>query len=157
MVGGRGQVEFCFTSVAGSGKKGPAAWKQLAVVNNGRCFSDEDFTRVARIAEGNPDVDAIGQFGVGFYATFGLSDAPVIVSGRESLVFQWAGPRLATYRGAADAPAFTGGDGSSRATTAVVMELIDSSRQWEWDKLNVFLTRAVCFINHVERGEGVCC
>jgi hypothetical protein len=35
--------------------------------NNGIVFRDEDWTRLKKIAEGNPDEEKIGAFGVGVY------------------------------------------------------------------------------------------
>lgn len=40
---------------------------RLLVKNNGQAFREEDWQRLKRIAEGNPDETKIGAFGVGFY------------------------------------------------------------------------------------------
>lgn len=40
---------------------------RLLVKNNGMPFREEDWQRLKRIAEGNPDETKIGAFGVGFY------------------------------------------------------------------------------------------
>jgi hypothetical protein len=40
---------------------------RLVVKNDGQAFREEDWQRLKRIAEGNPDETKIGAFGVGFY------------------------------------------------------------------------------------------
>ena len=39
----------------------------VTVWNNGRIFSDGDWTRLRKIAAGNPDEASVGLFGVGFF------------------------------------------------------------------------------------------
>ena len=41
--------------------------RRLLVKNDGQAFREEDWQRLKRIAEGNPDETKIGAFGVGFY------------------------------------------------------------------------------------------
>ncbi|RGB36392.1 histidine kinase-like ATPase [Rhizophagus diaphanus] len=45
--------------------------------NNGFPFSPEDWKRLKRIAEGNPDKKKIGAFGVGFYSLFAVCEDPL--------------------------------------------------------------------------------
>jgi HSP90 family molecular chaperone len=49
----------------------------VSVENNGRALSEEDWKRLKRIAEGNPDEHKIGFFGVGFYAVFSFCEEPL--------------------------------------------------------------------------------
>ena len=142
------QVEFVFTSERGNGE---APWKQLAVTNDGKPFSSEDFVRVARIAEGNPDVNAVGQFGVGFYSTFSLTDSPIISSGGQCLVFSWADKRLETFCAAAPVPTWTGAPPADMAPacTSIIMQLSNPSRVWDWADIAKFIKRAMCFIANV--------
>jgi hypothetical protein len=62
---------------------------EIRTTNNGRVFQAVDWQRVASIAEGNTNVESVGQFGVGFFSVFALSDEPIIVSGKEYMVFIW--------------------------------------------------------------------
>lgn len=47
---------------------------QLVFKNDGVLFREEDWQRISRIAEGNPDEEKIGAFGVGFYSVFSICD-----------------------------------------------------------------------------------
>ncbi|CAF4927120.1 unnamed protein product, partial [Rotaria sp. Silwood1] len=72
---------------------------EIRTINNGNIFSEDDWKRIITIAEGNTNVDAIGQFGVGFFSVFSYSEQPMIVSGKNCLVFSWQnGKTLVTFR-----------------------------------------------------------
>ena len=62
---------------------------EIRMKNNGHVFTETDWKRVIAIAEGNTNVESVGQFGVGFYAVFSYTDEPIIVSGKECMVFEW--------------------------------------------------------------------
>lgn len=72
--------------------------KRLVVTNNGQPFSENDWNRLKRIAEGNPDETKIGAFGVGFYSTFADCENPFVSSGREAMAFFWKNNSLFTRR-----------------------------------------------------------
>jgi len=72
--------------------------KRLVVTNNGQPFSENDWNRLKRIAEGNPDETKIGAFGVGFYSTFADCEEPFVSSGREAMAFYWKNNSLFTRR-----------------------------------------------------------
>ena len=72
--------------------------KTLAVTNNGQVFGTHDWSRLKRIAEGNPDETKIGAFGVGFYSVFSDCEEPFVSSGREAMAFYWKGNSLFTRR-----------------------------------------------------------
>jgi len=42
-------------------------------------FQEEDWKRLRNIAEGNPDEQKIGFFGVGFYSLFSITEEPFVV------------------------------------------------------------------------------
>jgi hypothetical protein len=72
---------------------------EICTVNDGLIFTEKDWKRVATIAEGNTNVDAVGQFGVGFFTVFSYSDKPIIKSGKYCLAFDWKNNRsLTTFR-----------------------------------------------------------
>ena len=43
---------------------------EIRAINNGLVFNETDWKRVAAIAEGNTNVESVGQFGVGFFFCF---------------------------------------------------------------------------------------
>jgi HSP90 family molecular chaperone len=67
--------------------------------NNGAAFSQDDFNRLRKIAEGNPDEQKIGFFGVGFYSLFSICEEPFVTSGEDTMGFFWKGDMLYTKRG----------------------------------------------------------
>ena len=71
---------------------------RLLVTNNGQPFGQSDWTRLKRIAEGNPDETKIGAFGVGFYSVFADCEEPFVSSGKEAMAFYWKGNSLFTRR-----------------------------------------------------------
>ncbi|KAG7446407.1 uncharacterized protein BT62DRAFT_986911 [Guyanagaster necrorhizus] len=62
---------------------------QWTFKNNGIVFRHEDWSRLKRIAEGNPDEEKIGAFGVGFYSLFSVTEEPFVTSGGEWMGFYW--------------------------------------------------------------------
>ncbi|KAI9626275.1 hypothetical protein KEM48_010527 [Puccinia striiformis f. sp. tritici PST-130] len=52
---------------------------RVLVRNNGIPFRDQDWARLRKIAEGNPDESKIGAFGVGFYALWSICDSPIVL------------------------------------------------------------------------------
>ena len=42
-----------------------------------------------RLAEGNPDEQKIGAFGVGFYSLFSVTEEPFVTSGTKWMGFYW--------------------------------------------------------------------
>lgn len=73
--------------------------RRLLVSNNGVPFAESDWSRLKRIAEGNPDETKIGAFGVGFYSVFSECDNPFVMSGDQSMAFYWKGNSLFTRKG----------------------------------------------------------
>ncbi|KJX96958.1 H ATPase C domain protein [Zymoseptoria brevis] len=73
--------------------------KTLIVSNDGERFGENDWQRLKRIAEGNPDETKIGAFGVGFYSVFADCESPFVSSGKETMAFYWKKDSLFTRRG----------------------------------------------------------
>ncbi|KAL4801694.1 hypothetical protein BDV18DRAFT_71997 [Aspergillus unguis] len=72
--------------------------KRLLISNNGLPFSEKDWARLKRIADGNPDETKIGAFGVGFYSVFDDCEEPFVSSGTDAMAFYWKGNSLFTRR-----------------------------------------------------------
>ncbi|RHZ75365.1 hypothetical protein Glove_216g186 [Diversispora epigaea] len=66
--------------------------------NNGFAFRSEDWDRLKKIAEGNPDEQKIGAFGVGFYSLFSVCEEPFVSSGGQGMAFYWKGDQLFAKR-----------------------------------------------------------
>ena len=73
--------------------------KTLLVTNDGELFNENDWQRLKRIAEGNPDETKIGAFGVGFYSVFADCETPFVSSGNQTMAFYWKKDSLFTRRG----------------------------------------------------------
>ncbi|KAG9240265.1 hypothetical protein BJ878DRAFT_527121 [Calycina marina] len=72
--------------------------RRLLVTNNGQAFGVNDWNRLKRIAEGNPDETKIGAFGVGFYSVFADCEEPFVSSGNEAMAFYWKANSLFTRK-----------------------------------------------------------
>lgn len=70
--------------------------RRVIVKNNGQTFRPEDWSRLSRIAEGNPDEAKIGAFGVGFYSVFSICEDPFVTSGDTAIAFYWRNDQLFT-------------------------------------------------------------
>ncbi|KAI0267320.1 hypothetical protein BC834DRAFT_981543 [Gloeopeniophorella convolvens] len=70
---------------------------QWTFKNNGIKFRDEDWNRLKKIAEGNPDEEKIGAFGVGFYSLFSVTEEPWVASGGRWMNFYWKGGKDQLY------------------------------------------------------------
>ncbi|OBT78796.1 hypothetical protein VF21_02548 [Pseudogymnoascus sp. 05NY08] len=73
-----------------------ATLRRLLVSNDGLPFGDNDWARLKRIAEGNPNEDKIGAFGVGFYSVFADCEEPFVSSGKKAMAFYWKKDSLFT-------------------------------------------------------------
>ena len=80
---------------------------QVIYRNNGLPFRSQDWDRLRKIAEGNPDETKVGAFGVGAYTMFSICEEPMVVSGgggggggeKECMAFYWKGDGLWTKTG----------------------------------------------------------
>ncbi|WVW83952.1 hypothetical protein I302_105975 [Kwoniella bestiolae CBS 10118] len=62
---------------------------RYVVTNDGIPFRQQDWQRLKKIAEGNPDEEKIGAFGVGFYSLWSVCDDPFVESGNKWMGFYW--------------------------------------------------------------------
>ncbi|KAI0565871.1 Histidine kinase/HSP90-like ATPase [Gracilaria domingensis] len=69
---------------------------QVVYRNDGLPFRSQDWSRLRKIAEGNPDVSKVGAFGVGAYTMFSICEQPMVISAGHALAFAWKGDALWT-------------------------------------------------------------
>ncbi|KAF9235050.1 hypothetical protein BU15DRAFT_78428 [Melanogaster broomeanus] len=69
------------------------------VKNDGAVFQQKDWDRITKIAEGNPDEQKIGTFGVGFFSVFSVTECPVIISGNHRKKMFYEGDQLMAESG----------------------------------------------------------
>ncbi|KAF9235058.1 hypothetical protein BU15DRAFT_78434 [Melanogaster broomeanus] len=69
------------------------------VRNDGAMFQQEDWDRITTIAEGNPDEQKIGTFGVGFFSVFSVTECPVVISGSHRKKMFYEGDQLMVESG----------------------------------------------------------
>ncbi|KAJ5902451.1 hypothetical protein N7495_002979 [Penicillium taxi] len=113
--------------------------RRLLISNNGSPFSEKDWARLKRIADGNPDETKIGAFGVGFYSVFDDCEEPFVSSGRQAMAFYWKGNSLFTRR-------LDLGDSSNQDTTFVLDYRNDSSPIPSLMQLCQFLSSSLTFV-----------
>lgn len=113
--------------------------KRLLISNNGAPFSEKDWARLKRIADGNPDETKIGAFGVGFYSVFDDCEEPFVSSGEQAMAFYWKGNALFTRRLRLD-------EGSNPETTFVLDYRNDSSPIPSLLQLCQFLASSLTFV-----------
>ncbi|TXT08933.1 hypothetical protein VHUM_02407 [Vanrija humicola] len=86
---------------------------RYVVCNDGIPFRGEDWHRLKKIAEGNPDEEKIGAFGVGFYSLWSVCDDPFVESGNKWMGFYWKDGKDQLLARSGDLP-----PGSSASATA---------------------------------------
>ncbi|KAJ3776520.1 hypothetical protein FB446DRAFT_721234 [Lentinula raphanica] len=116
---------------------------QWTFKNDGIVFREEDWSRLKKIAEGNPDEDKIGAFGVGFYSLFSVTEEPFVTSGGEWMGFHWRKDQLLARRGklpdAAEPSKWTSFEMTLREDTPIPVAF-DFTR---------FLASSITFMNHL--------
>ncbi|OQD86264.1 hypothetical protein PENANT_c008G04829 [Penicillium antarcticum] len=114
--------------------------RRLLISNNGSPFSEKDWARLKRIADGNPDETKIGAFGVGFYSVFDDCEEPFVSSGSQAMAFYWKGNALFTRR-------LDLGEAASQDTTFVLDYRNDSSPIPSLLHLCQFLSSSLTFVS----------
>ncbi|PRP80386.1 hypothetical protein PROFUN_11984 [Planoprotostelium fungivorum] len=141
------QLRFYTENLPVPGSKMDITTKISKIVfrNDGIPFRSEDWQRLKKIAEGNPDEQKIGAFGVGFYSLFSVCEDPFIASGRENMAFFWDKDQLYTKRGTQDDT--REGDNT---WTSFFMELRKSEKMPELNKFGQFLARSLSFTTNLQ-------
>jgi hypothetical protein len=116
----------------------------ITIRNNGRPFNQDDWARLRKIAEGNPDEQKIGFFGVGFYSLFSICEEPFVVSGKSCMAFYWVGDQLYARPG----PAPIEMDAN---WTTIFLKLRDNMERPYLDAFAHFLCKSLLFTQSLER------
>jgi hypothetical protein len=133
---------------------GPPLVTQVTYRNDGHPFRPQDWSRLRKIAEGNPDETKVGAFGVGAYTMFSVCEEPVVVSGprggEECMAFFWKGDSLWTKTGRAPPGIVADVDGGhalgeGRSWTSFVMPSRDPYPVPDMVEFGQFLAASLTF------------
>lgn len=113
--------------------------------NNGIIFRDEDWSRLRKIAEGNPDEEKIGAFGVGFYSLFSVTENPFVSSGGRGMQFYWKDNKDQLHVRRGDLPS----KGNADPWTTFEMTLREPSPIPPAFDLMRFLASSITFMVHL--------
>ncbi|RKP10023.1 hypothetical protein THASP1DRAFT_22221 [Thamnocephalis sphaerospora] len=116
---------------------------RIQVRNDGRVFAPEDWHRLKKIAEGNPDEQKIGFFGVGFYSLFSICEDPFVSSGQECMAFFWKGDQLFAKR--APVPGEPDKAENGRVWTTFLLSMRDPFEVPNIDEFGSFLASSISF------------
>ncbi|KAG0223448.1 hypothetical protein BGW41_005587 [Actinomortierella wolfii] len=113
--------------------------------NNGFFFRPEDWNRLKKIAEGNPDESKIGAFGVGFYSLFSICEEPFVMSGGECMAFYWRNDQL--YAKRATVPK----DEANKTDewTQFLLDLREPMDMVNMEEFGAFLARSIGFTGNL--------
>ncbi|KAI8605357.1 hypothetical protein EDD21DRAFT_363843 [Dissophora ornata] len=112
--------------------------------NNGMAFRPEDWNRLKKIAEGNPDESKIGAFGVGFYSLFSICEEPFVSSGKECMAFYWRNDQLYAKRAA-----IPDEDNQKDDWTTFLLDLREPMDMLSMDEFGPFLARSLGFTGNL--------
>ncbi|KAH9061937.1 hypothetical protein EDB87DRAFT_1674160 [Lactarius vividus] len=115
--------------------------------NNGMKFREEDWNRLKKIAEGNPDEEKIGAFGVGFYSLFSITEEPWVTSGGQWMNFYWKDKKDQLYARRGDIPASQ--DGTDDPWTTFQMTLREPGPMPPAFDFTRFLVSSITFMVHL--------
>ncbi|ORX44853.1 hypothetical protein BCR36DRAFT_334006 [Piromyces finnis] len=112
--------------------------------NNGKVFREEDWNRLKKIAEGNPDEQKIGFFGVGFYSLFSITEEPFVVSGKSYCGFFWKGDQLFIKKG-------TVPEDKQSQWTSFILNLRNPLEIPDTNEFSRFLVTSLGFTSYLKR------
>ncbi|RIA79159.1 histidine kinase-like ATPase, partial [Glomus cerebriforme] len=115
---------------------------RITYKNNGFAFRLEDWNRLKKIAEGNPDEQKIGAFGVGFYSLFSVCEEPFVTSGGQGMAFFWRGNKLFTKQGPTD--------DKDKVWTSFLMDMREPLEFPNVEKFARFLANALGFTGNLK-------
>ncbi|KAF9435865.1 hypothetical protein BGZ76_005362 [Entomortierella beljakovae] len=137
-------IEILFeTASPNSSEVAPNLYAKITRVifkNNGMDFRPEDWNRLKKIAEGNPDESKIGAFGVGFYSLFSICEEPFVSSGKECMAFYWRNDQL--YAKRAEVPEE---DMKKESWTTFLLDMREPIDMVNMEEFGPFLARSLGF------------
>jgi len=101
------------------------------------------------IAEGNPDEEKIGAFGVGFYSLFSVTEEPFVTSGDKWMGFYWKDKKDQLFARRGDLPAAEEND-TYRQWTTFQMALREAAPMPTAFDFIRFLTSSITFMAHLQ-------
>ncbi|KAF8131205.1 hypothetical protein EV363DRAFT_1584042 [Boletus edulis] len=137
----------------GTMNAGPAMFPDLTAThvtqwtfrNHGKPFTSQDWSRLPKIAMGNPDPQKVGAFGVGFYTVFSVTESPYVSSGDKEMEFLWNDENQLNYR-FGDLPQAVARD----LWTTFKMPLREATPMPPLSELMQFLASSITFMAHLE-------
>ncbi|KIM45164.1 hypothetical protein M413DRAFT_428973 [Hebeloma cylindrosporum] len=121
---------------------------QWTFKNNGMEFRDEDWNRLKKIAEGNPDEEKIGAFGVGFYSLFSVTEEPFVTSGGQWMGFYWKDKKDQLFARRGRLPE-SDADPQSKSWTSFTMALREPAPIPVAFDFTRFLASSLTFMSHL--------
>ncbi|CAG8452410.1 537_t:CDS:10, partial [Dentiscutata heterogama] len=118
-------------------------YSRLLFRNNGTNFRQQDWDRLKKIAEGNPDEQKIGAFGVGFYSVFSVCEEPFVSSGNLGMAFYWQGDQLYVRHGPIN--------NSDSTWTTFLMDMRNPLKLPNLDEFCRFLTTSLGFTTNLRQ------
>lgn len=100
-------------------------------------------------AEGNPDEEKIGAFGVGFYSLFSVTEEPFVKSGNQWMGFYWKDKKDQLFARRGNLPESTESD-PYRQWTTFEMALREAAPMPSAFDFVRFLTSSITFMTHLD-------
>ncbi|THH10019.1 hypothetical protein EW146_g8508 [Bondarzewia mesenterica] len=132
------------------GKKLPdlktALVHQWTFKNNGLVFQDEDWNRLKKIAEGNPDEEKIGSF---WSRLFSVTEEPFVTSGGQWMGFYWKDKKDQLFARRGQFP--SSNDGTPDPWTTFEMTLREPAPIPAAFDFTRFLVSSITFMSHLSQ------